>query len=154
MRNCSCHCYWLEIEERQSHSDISQFKKGLGASSLAWFPLGSCKHCYIISNADNSWTRAPYTPLSKDKAENQLSSQTCRESCSGFWCINGKNRNYLPTANPISFLSEALSYQTDADLYWNTMMSWRGSKFTFLQFNQLNQTKHMKERQTETCQTS
>lgn len=68
---------------------LSQVKMGLCATSVAWFPLGSCKHGYIISNVDNSWVRAPYTPMSKDKTENQLSHQTCRESCSGFWSISG-----------------------------------------------------------------
>lgn len=57
----------------------SQFQQGLGASGAARVPLGGCKHSYVIANADNSWTRAPYTRLSKDKTEKQLSGQTWRE---------------------------------------------------------------------------
>lgn len=48
-------------------------------------------------------------------------------------------------ANPISFLSDALSYQTDAYLDGDAMTSRGSSKFTFSQFNQPNRTKHTKE---------
>lgn len=120
---------------------------------LSWLLRRGCKRCSIISNADNSWTRAPYTPPPEQRQNTKpIKQPNTQRKMLWLRVRQWKTRNYLPMANPISFLSDALSYQTD--VYLDAMTSWRGSKFTFLQSNQLNQTtKRVKERERQTRQT-